>query len=92
LVGNLEFLRKKAGRRVTNLSRLFIYYNEREMEGTINDDTGAMIRDGVKSFVKLDVCTETKLALRHYQVHPETVALVLQAGGRSSGYLLSSDH
>ena len=38
LVGNLEFLRKKAGHRVTNLSRLFIYYNEREMEGTISDD------------------------------------------------------
>jgi C1A family cysteine protease len=31
LVGNLEFLEKKAGRRVTNLSRLFVYYNERDM-------------------------------------------------------------
>src|SRR4030095_13848698 len=38
LVGNLEFLRKKAGHRVSNLSRLFIYYNERDMERTINDD------------------------------------------------------
>ena len=28
------------------------------MEGTINDDAGAMIRDGVKSLVKLGVCTE----------------------------------
>ena len=60
LVGNLEFLRKQSGRRVTNLSRLFIYYNEREMEGTINDDAGAMIRDGVKSLVNLGVCTERK--------------------------------
>ena len=60
LVGNLEFLRKKAGHRITNLSRLFIYYNEREMEGTINDDAGAMIRDGVKSLVKLGVCSESK--------------------------------
>jgi len=60
LVGNLEFLRRKAGRRVSNLSRLFIYYNEREMEGTINDDAGAMIRDGVKSLVNLGVCTERK--------------------------------
>jgi len=58
LAGNLEFLEKKAGRRATNLSRLFIYYNERAMEGTINDDAGAMIRDGVKSLVKLGVCTE----------------------------------
>jgi C1A family cysteine protease len=58
LAGNLEFLEKKAGRRATNLSRLFIYYNERAMEGTISDDAGAMIRDGVKSLVKLGVCTE----------------------------------
>lgn len=59
LAGNLEFLEKKAGRRATNLSRLFIYYNERAMEGTIDDDAGAMIRDGVKSLVKLGVCTES---------------------------------
>ena len=60
LVGNLEFLEKKAGHKVSNLSRLFIYYNEREIEGTINDDSGAMIRDGVKSLVKLGVCSERK--------------------------------
>ena len=59
LVGNLEFLEKKAGRKATNLSRLFIYYNERAMEGTISDDAGAVIRDGVKSLVKLGVCSES---------------------------------
>ncbi len=58
LVGNLEFLIRKAGRRVTNLSRLFIYYNEREMEGSVSEDAGAAIRDGVKSLVKLGVCSE----------------------------------
>src|SRR5258708_14942186 len=30
-------------------SRLFIYYNEREMEGTVDSDSGGQIRDGVKS-------------------------------------------
>ncbi|MGA9853197.1 MAG: C1 family peptidase [Gammaproteobacteria bacterium] len=58
LVGNLEFLEKKTGRTVSNLSRLFIYYNERAMEGTVNEDAGAAIRDGVKSLVKQGVCTE----------------------------------
>ena len=29
-------------------SRLYIYYFERAMEGTINQDAGAMIRDGIK--------------------------------------------
>jgi C1A family cysteine protease len=58
LVGNLEFLQSKSGKPVTDFSRLFVYYNERAMEGTINEDAGAMIRDGVKSLVKLGVCTE----------------------------------
>ena len=40
-------------------SRLFIYYNERAMEGTIDSDSGAMIRDGIKSVAKLGVCPET---------------------------------
>lgn len=60
LVGNLEFLERKAGHTVTDLSRLFIYYNERAMEGTIGEDAGAAIRDGVKSLVKQGVCAEKK--------------------------------
>ncbi len=34
-------------------SRLFIYYNERVMERTVDEDAGAMIRDGIKSVAKL---------------------------------------
>merc|ERR1711998_795414 len=41
-------------------SRLFIYYNEREMEGTTGSDSGAEIRDGIKSINKLGVCPETE--------------------------------
>jgi C1A family cysteine protease len=40
-------------------SRLFIYYNERAMEGTINSDSGAQIRDGIKSIGQQGVCPET---------------------------------
>ena len=39
-------------------SRLFIYYNERAMEGTVHSDAGAMIRDGIKSIAKQGVCSE----------------------------------
>ncbi|MGA8904695.1 MAG: C1 family peptidase [Candidatus Bathyarchaeia archaeon] len=39
-------------------SRLFIYYNERAMEGTVNEDSGAQIRDGIKSVAKLGDCPE----------------------------------
>ena len=40
-------------------SRLFIYYNEREIEGTIKEDAGAMIRTGIKTMVDKGVCPET---------------------------------
>jgi len=40
-------------------SRLFIYYNERAIEGTTETDSGGMIRDGIKSIAKLGVCMET---------------------------------
>ncbi len=39
-------------------SRLFIYYNERVMEGTVNSDNGAYIRDGMKSIALQGDCPE----------------------------------
>jgi C1A family cysteine protease len=39
-------------------SRLFIYYNERALEGTVASDSGAMIRDGVKAIASEGVCPE----------------------------------
>jgi C1A family cysteine protease len=41
-------------------SRLFIYYNERVIEHTVDQDAGAMIRDGMKSVAKQGVCAETE--------------------------------
>jgi C1A family cysteine protease len=40
-------------------SRLFIYYQERVIEHTVKEDSGAMIRDGVKSVAKTGVPPET---------------------------------
>jgi C1A family cysteine protease len=54
-----EFEQIKEGQTDFTPSRLFIYYNERAMEGTIDTDSGAMIRDGIKSVAKVGVCTET---------------------------------
>jgi C1A family cysteine protease len=39
-------------------SRLFIYYNERVMEHSVGRDSGAMLRDGIKSIAQLGVCPE----------------------------------
>jgi len=45
----LEFDRIKQKLKVFTPSRLFIYYNERLIEGSVNEDAGAEIRDGIKS-------------------------------------------
>ncbi len=58
LVGALEFLERKDGVPFKDLSRLFIYYNERVIEHTVNSDSGAMLRDGIKTLKKQGVCTE----------------------------------
>lgn len=39
-------------------SRLFVYYNERQMEGTIADDSGADLADGIKSLAVYGICSE----------------------------------
>jgi len=41
-------------------SRLFIYYNERLIEGTVDIDSGAMIRDGIKSVASQGACPESE--------------------------------
>jgi C1A family cysteine protease len=55
----LEFDEIKQGFRAPFVpSRLFIYFNERAMEGKIGSDSGAQIRDGMKSVAKQGVCKE----------------------------------
>jgi C1A family cysteine protease len=46
-------------------SRLFIYYNAREMLGTVDSDSGSMIRDAMKSVAQMGACPER---LWHYDV------------------------
>ncbi|OJW85060.1 MAG: peptidase C1 [Bacteroidetes bacterium 46-16] len=54
-----QFGRMKQGEDSFMPSRLFIYYNERVMEHTVNTDSGAMIRDGIKVANKLGICPES---------------------------------
>jgi C1A family cysteine protease len=49
IAGALEFEQLKQGLKTFTPSRLFIYYNERVIEHTVNTDSGAQIRDGIKS-------------------------------------------
>lgn len=43
-----SYLQTLAGKPPVTPSRLFIYYGEREAIGTVNQDSGAAIRDGIK--------------------------------------------
>jgi C1A family cysteine protease len=54
----LDYDRKQRQKEFMDPSRLFIYYNERDMEGTVGQDSGAYIRDGIKSVADLGVCHE----------------------------------
>lgn len=56
----IEFeLIKQKSKNIFTPSRLFIYYNERVIEKTVNSDAGAMIRDGIKSVNQQGACPET---------------------------------
>lgn len=54
----VEYRYLTKGLKLGTPSRLFIYFNEREMENTIKEDAGAQIRDGIKSIGKKGVCFE----------------------------------
>jgi C1A family cysteine protease len=82
IVGALEYLENKANG-FTNthasfvpLSRLYVYYNEREIEGTVNEDSGALISDGMKSLTKWGVCKEEiwPYIVSNFKTSPPTTA------------------
>lgn len=56
---HFQFNRIKAKKKSFVPSRLFIYYGERDIEGSIGEDAGAEIRDGIKVVNKLGAPPET---------------------------------
>lgn len=71
--GAIEFDRRK--QKLAPLftpSRLFIYFNERAMEHTVDSDSGAQIRDGIKSVARQGDCPETEwpYVIAKFQVRP----------------------
>jgi C1A family cysteine protease len=61
IAGAVQFDRKKQKLTPDFIpSRLFIYYNERVIEHTVNSDSGAMIRDGIKSVAQQGDCPESE--------------------------------
>jgi C1A family cysteine protease len=84
----VEYDRKKQGLRDWPPSRLFIYYNEREVENTVASDGGAQIRDGIKSINDPGVCMETTWPFDEAQLYtkPPAVAYTEAAGHKAVAY------
>ena len=59
LGGAFQYGQTKQGRATFMPSRLFLYYNERVMMNTVAYDSGAYIRDGIKSLNTTGICKET---------------------------------
>jgi C1A family cysteine protease len=87
IAGIIEYLCRKA-KKNTDVSRLFIYYQERLLEGTVNYDSGAYIRDGIKAVNKVGVPTENLWPYIERKFnYPPTQAAYINAGTRKAvGY------
>jgi C1A family cysteine protease len=77
IAGAVQFdLLKQRQKDAFTPSRLFIYYNERVIEGTVDEDAGAMLRDGIKTVAKLGAAHEQlwPYVIRKYRTKPSAVA------------------
>lgn len=59
ITGALRYLLLSSGKPDIELARLQLYYDERVIEGSVNDDAGAEIRDGIKCAAKIGVAHES---------------------------------
>ena len=87
IAGIIEYLSRRA-RRTTDVSRLFIYYQERVYEGTVNYDYGAYIRDGIKAVNKIGVPLESlwPYNINKFAFRPTQAAYINAATRKAVGY------
>lgn len=69
-----EYLMTKAGQVYTPLSRLFLYWQERSLEGSIATDAGAYIRDGFKALQQIGIALESEwpYVIENFATTPDT--------------------
>jgi C1A family cysteine protease len=76
LAGAFEFEQDKQGLQDFMPSRLFIYYNERVLQGTVGADSGASLDEGIQTLSSQGVCSETTWPydITQFKVQPPTTA------------------
>jgi C1A family cysteine protease len=77
IAGAIELLHKRQNRTL-DISRLFIYYYERKFIGTVNYDSGAYIRDGIKACYTYGAPTENlwPYNISKFRMQPHKTAIV----------------
>ena len=89
IAGAIELINRKT--RPSNkfdVSRLFIYYQERLLEGTITQDAGAYIRDGIKACYTYGAPLESlwPYTISKFTVKPSTAAYADALTRKVTGY------
>ena len=76
IAGAIELLQNRENRTL-DISRLFIYYYERLIEGTVNYDSGAYIRDGIKACYTYGAPNENlwPYNISKFRIKPSTAAI-----------------
>lgn len=87
--GMREYYLLLYGAALVRLSRLDHYYHERLLEGTVSEDSGAQIRDGMKVLADIGVCPED---IWPYIIANFTDAPSAEAEAASAQYKISSYH
>jgi C1A family cysteine protease len=83
-------LKKENAARVFQPSRLFIYYYSRLIENTVNDDSGAVIRDVMKAVAMYGACSENNWTydVSKFTIHPPlNVVMAAQTHIKSFQYM-----
>jgi C1A family cysteine protease len=59
-----------------NPSRLFVYYNERMLDKSINDDAGSTLTQGINALEKYGACSETlwPYVIERFKIKPSTTS------------------
>jgi C1A family cysteine protease len=87
VAGLVEYLDRKSGKNL-DVSRLFIYYEERVLIGTVNQDSGAYIRDGIKVVNQKGAPLENlwPYNINRYTTRPNTAAYTDAAKRKAGSY------
>ncbi len=92
IAGAIELINKR-NNKLLDVSRLFIYYYERMLIGTINYDSGAYIRDGIKACYTYGAPTENlwPYNISKFKIQPPSTAIVDAAKRKVTSYQRAAD-